>query len=507
MSSVHPNKKRSVEATSLVADSGNTGSASASRVARTSATFFSQQQLEMLQAELEHERSLRLLDQKRAQFVQQRLEKQVELAVEEASESQTLLDTVQSQSESLTAQLRQARDNALDELRNLQMDMEGTASSAPDSSTERLWQEKARFLEGQVQAQQENERALRDEIEELRTAMEEKLEAQDERNKAAEVDRKSSPPLVVEGAPPAVLKELNRIRILLAETERQERQLHRSVEDLQRRNKALIQEREEFRSSSRRLVHVQQELEELSREHETVAADNVAWTAFSKSLMEVLKRHDKEIVVKDEAGAGAGGPPDVSIVTRILDKARSRVERSEERANEAEVLAGKGSFNPERTRILHFQETPLLEALKEEVVVLKRQLETAKGEKAAANTKHSVAVDPDKLNQRLKENFKEQISLFREGVYLMTGFKVDMLPGCDRPTFRVRSVFAENEEDHLFLKWPKGENPTSLDILNTDLAKILATTPSYDYMTKLHSLPAFMASVQLSLFEKQTVLM
>jgi DNA repair exonuclease SbcCD ATPase subunit len=447
---------------------------------------------------------LRLLDQKRAQQVQQRLEKQVELAVEEASESQTLLDTVQSQSESLTAQLRQARDNALDELRNLQMDMEGNDESAPDSSTERMWQEKARYLEEQVQAQSENETALRDEIEELRTAMEEKLEAQDHRIKTAELDRQSLPPNVVEGAPPAVLKELNRIRIQLAETERQERQLHRSVEDLQRRNKALIQEREEFRSSSRRLVHVQQQLEELSREHETVAADNAAWAAFSKSLMELLKRHDRDIVVKDEAGAG---PPDVSVVTRILDKARARVERAEEQAREAEVLAGKGSFNPERTRILHFQETPLLEALKEEVEVLKRQLETAKGEKVASASKHSVAVDPDKLNQRLKENFKEQISLFREGVYLMTGFKVDMLPGCDRPTFRVRSVFAENEEDHLFLKWPKGENPTSLDILNTDLAKILATTPSYDYMTKLHSLPAFMASVQLSLFEKQTVLM
>jgi hypothetical protein len=116
--------------------------------------------------------------------------------------------------------------------------------------------------------------------------------------------------------------------------------------------------------------------------------------------MEVLKRHDRDIVVKDEAGSG--GPPDVSVVTRILDKARARVERAEERANEAEVLAGKGSFNPDRTRILHFQETPLLEALKEEVEVLKRQLETAKGEKVASASKHSVAVDPDKLNQRLK---------------------------------------------------------------------------------------------------------
>jgi hypothetical protein len=244
MSSLRPNKKRSVEATALVSsrlsyEGNNTGSAS--RTARTSATFFSQQQLEMLQAELEHERSLRLLDQKRAQQVQQRLEKQVELAVEEASESQTLLDTVQSQSESLTAQLRQARDDALGELRNLQLDMEETAEPTSDSSTERLWQEKARYLEYQVQTQAENEGALREEIEDLRAEMEEKLEEQDERNKAAQLDRKSSP-VSVEGAPPAVLKELNRIRIQLAESERQERQLHRSVEDLQRRNKALIQD-------------------------------------------------------------------------------------------------------------------------------------------------------------------------------------------------------------------------------------------------------------------------
>jgi mitotic spindle assembly checkpoint protein MAD1 len=501
MSSLRPNKKRSVEATALVSsrlsyEGNNTGSAS--RTARTSATFFSQQQLEMLQAELEHERSLRLLDQKRAQQVQQRLEKQVELAVEEASESQTLLDTVQSQSESLTAQLRQARDDALGELRNLQLDMEETAEPTSDSSTERLWQEKARYLEEQVQTQAENEGALREEIEDLRAEMEEKLEEQDERNKAAQLDRKSSP-VSVEGAPPAVLKELNRIRIQLAESERQQRQLNRSVEDLQRRNKTLIQEREEFRSASHRLPVVQKQLEDLSREHETVVAENASWTEFSKSLMELLKRHHGDIVLN-----AGGGPPDVSIITRILEKARSRVERAEERCNEAEVLAGKGSFNPDRTRVLHFQETPLGEALKEEIEVLKRQLESAKGEKAA---KHSVAVDPDKLNQRLKENFKEQISLFREGVYLMTGFKVDMLPGCDRPTFRVRSVFAEQEEDQMLLKWPKGEGATSLDILNTDLAKVLATTPSYDYMTKLHSLPAFLASVQLSLFEKQTVLM
>jgi chromosome segregation ATPase len=142
------------------------------------------------------------------------------------------------------------------------MDMEGNGESAPtrrrsDCGRKRLGIWKSSKLNRTTNV------LCWDEIEELRTTMEKNLEAQDERSKAAELERKSLPPNVVEGAPPAVLKELNRIRIQLAETERQERQLHRSVEDLQRRNKALIQEREEFRSSSRRLVHVQQQLEEL----------------------------------------------------------------------------------------------------------------------------------------------------------------------------------------------------------------------------------------------------
>ena len=84
-----------------------------------------------------------------------------------------------------------------------------------------------------------------------------------------------------------------------------------------------------------------------------------------------------------------------------------------------------------------------------------------------------------------------------------------MLPGVDRPTFRVRSMYAEREEDHLMLKWPKTDGaapPTSLDLLNTEWAKALCHSPSYDYIKKFNSLPAFLASVQLAQFEKQTMM-
>lgn len=202
---------------------------------------------------------------------------------------------------------------------------------------------------------------------------------------------------------------------------------------------------------------------------------------------------------------------------------RNKAQEAEQRANAAEALAGKGSFDPETTRVLHLSETPLAKTLKEEIQVLQRQLEVANAA-AINNNKGSnkslvgnssaskISVDAEKLNKRLKENFKEQIALFREGVYLMTGFKVDMLPGTERPTFRVRSVYAEKEEDHLLLKWPKtssssgGDSVKSLDLLHTDFANNLTSTSSYEYMTKFSSLPAFLAAVQLNLFEKQTVM-
>lgn len=184
---------------------------------------------------------------------------------------------------------------------------------------------------------------------------------------------------------------------------------------------------------------------------------------------------------------------------------KRKVSIAEGRAHEAEQRAGQGSFDADRTRVLHFETTPLVQTLKEEVDVLKRRLA-----QACSSSSQQTHHDPDKLNQRLKQNFKEQIALFREGVYLMTGFKIDMIPGTgSEPTFKVRSLYGEREQDHLIFQRPSGSKAGStaaLNLLVTDWANELSKTPFYDYMSKCHSTPAFLASVQLNLFEKQTVM-
>jgi mitotic spindle assembly checkpoint protein MAD1 len=185
---------------------------------------------------------------------------------------------------------------------------------------------------------------------------------------------------------------------------------------------------------------------------------------------------------------------------------RAKAEKAETRAVQAEELAGKGSFNPETTRVLHLQSNPLTESLKQEINVLRRQVEALTKTNKGAATTPGPDVDPNKLHQRLKESFKEQIGRFREGVYLLTGYKIDMIPDGERPKFKVRSMFAEQQEDQLLFQWPTVTPIESLDLLDTELAKVLMTTPSYEYVTRFGSLPAFLASTQLSLFEKQTMM-
>jgi DNA repair exonuclease SbcCD ATPase subunit len=632
--------------------------------------FISQQHLDLVRADLEHERSLREIDAARARLVEDRLSTELEAAKREADKMSALLQTYRENTERIVSDLRASRTDAVSDLQQARVLLSQVQQAESKAAAEnRALKKKCERLQEQVEAQAEGETRLRDELDEMREAFEAKLEALQGRassSAGATADDEGLLHAAVEPAPSALMKELQKTRIKLAEAERQNRQWHHKYDKLEERNLALVRDHEGASLAKGRASVLERKVAELRIRCEEVKAQNSAWTEFGSTLMRELgadapnvhsgppevatvlrhveaaqsqakalkgetQRKDQQIefmsssleettqklrqaseqiarLEVDKSGLQRtvddhrtrvqtleaekaileremtslralvrtfDGMPllsptptnqrdviaspklqtsfktlevrlqsvqdELDLVRRERDRAaqdldssrdaklatekelanvkgkfaklrealmdeRSKAARAEQRAIEAESLAGKGSFNPEKVRALHLTETPLAQSLREEIGVLKRQLE-AKGEGSppASATKMSTE-DWEKKMQRLMENFKGQISLFREGVFLATGFRVELLPGTDRPTFRVRSVFAENEGDELMLKWPKGDEVSSLDILETDLAKVLATTPSYQYMVKFNSLPAFLASVQLSLFEKQTVM-
>ncbi|KAL3783154.1 hypothetical protein ACHAW5_002178 [Stephanodiscus triporus] len=229
-----------------------------------------------------------------------------------------------------------------------------------------------------------------------------------------------------------------------------------------------------------------------------------------------------------------------------LMEERAKAETAAVRAAKAETLAGKGSYNPDTTRVLHLESNPLTDAMQEkfraEIDSLKRRLEEAeiaaaatsspsdqkggdgtttttspdpfnkiRGSLDSATSRDSSNVDAQKLHARLKEQFRNQIALFRQGVYLITGFKIDMSQSqgggseSDCQIFTVRSIYGANEGDHLMFKWsPKKKS--KLDMLNTDMAHLLMKGPCGMYVKDHGSWPGFMASVTLQLFDQQTVL-
>mmetsp|Transcript_28778 Transcript_28778/g.65849 ORF Transcript_28778/g.65849 Transcript_28778/m.65849 type:complete len:575 (-) Transcript_28778:637-2361(-) len=207
---------------------------------------------------------------------------------------------------------------------------------------------------------------------------------------------------------------------------------------------------------------------------------------------------------------------------------REKAEKAQERTVLAETLAGKGFFNKNTTRVLHLQDNPSSQALREkylaEIASLKKEIESLRNRPAAdaintpgsnrslissssSSGKNNGDLDAQKLHARLRQQFKDQISQYREGVYLITGWRVEMFKDADRPRFKVRHMYAEREDDHLMFVWPEvgpGEEVTMLDLMESDLARALSKNEAFAYITKFRSYPAFMAALALNLFENQT---
>mmetsp|Transcript_24934 Transcript_24934/g.36599 ORF Transcript_24934/g.36599 Transcript_24934/m.36599 type:complete len:673 (+) Transcript_24934:175-2193(+) len=286
------------------------------------------------------------------------------------------------------------------------------------------------------------------------------------------------------------------------------------------------------------LSSTKQELQLAKTQHSEITSK---FETLSQEMEQLQTEHER---VKDKFG---------KLRTALMEQ-REKASNAETRAIAAETHAGKGSFNSDTTKVLHLKHNPMMEAVRTkyedelsnlndklkqkqiELDTLEKALKTATlaAKNSTGSTNSAAAmeqveasllasaakaatqkaeIDAQKYHQRLKESFKEQIGLFREGVYLITGYKVDMFSDSDRPRFKVRSVYAEKEDDHLMFVWPEPITSShrtsvvsSLDLLDTEFAQAMSNTDNFAYMSKYQSIPAFMGSLTMTLFENQTMM-
>lgn len=100
--------------------------------------------------------------------------------------------------------------------------------------------------------------------------------------------------------------------------------------------------------------------------------------------------------------------------------------------------------------------------------------------------------------QHYKEIYRAASLEFREVIYLLFGYRVDRI---GNNNYRISSVYAENEDEYLnFRLNDMGE----LDMLESDYSLTLVEMVS-NYLAEHHSMPAFLSSLTLDLFNRSTV--
>jgi hypothetical protein len=197
-----------------------------------------------------------------------------------------------------------------------------------------------------------------------------------------------------------------------------------------------------------------------------------------------------------------------------------RLEKEQEilvsQVRQLEAKLNERDFNPATTKILHLAVNPETVAkseraadeasklraenklLQEQLRKLQSQLQS--GSSAAPANHEKVAAELEetkKMNSRIKEMFRHKAKEFRDAVYLLFGWKVDL---SSENLYRLQSMYAENESDILLFQF----KDNTMHLLDSPFARSL-DPQVLQVLQHNQSLPVFLSCLTQVLFEKRTV--
>ncbi|KAM4698779.1 mitotic spindle assembly checkpoint protein MAD1 isoform 1-T1 [Rhinophrynus dorsalis] len=189
-----------------------------------------------------------------------------------------------------------------------------------------------------------------------------------------------------------------------------------------------------------------------------------------------------------------------------------------------ESLNLQGSYDPSKTKVLHFSLNPASKAkqnrkdevrhLQEECDKLREIVKVLEGgtqipDKLEAATSLQSTQEVTELkkqvesaelkNQRLREVFQTKIHEFRTVCYMLTGYRIDITT---ENQYRLTSMYAEHKEDNLLFK-SSSSSGGKMQLLETDFSLTLRDFIDL-HLHHQNSIPAFLSAVTLDLFSRQT---
>ncbi|XP_053411505.1 mitotic spindle assembly checkpoint protein MAD1 isoform X1 [Nycticebus coucang] len=208
-----------------------------------------------------------------------------------------------------------------------------------------------------------------------------------------------------------------------------------------------------------------------------------------------------------------------------LERDRNRLEE-EKRVLEVQLERGvlQGDFDRNRTKVLHMSLNPASAArqrLREDRDQLQAECERLRGLVHALERGGPIPADLEAAaclpsskevaelrkqvesaelkNQRLKEVFQTKIQEFRKVCYTLTGYQIDITT---ENQYRLTSLYAEHKADCLIFK-ATGPSGSKMQLLDTEFSRTVGPLIEL-HLLRQDSIPAFLSSLTLELFSRQT---
>ncbi|XP_012494552.1 PREDICTED: mitotic spindle assembly checkpoint protein MAD1 isoform X2 [Propithecus coquereli] len=198
----------------------------------------------------------------------------------------------------------------------------------------------------------------------------------------------------------------------------------------------------------------------------------------------------------------------------------------EKRVLEAQLERGvlQGDYDRNRTKVVHMSLNPTSVArqrLREDRDQLQAECERLRGLVRALERGGPVPADLEATaclpsskevaelrkqvesaelkNQRLKEVFQTKIQEFRKVCYTLTGYQIDITT---ENQYRLTSLYAEHKADCLIFK-ATGPSGSKMQLLETEFSRTVGPLIEL-HLLRQDSIPAFLSSLTLELFSRQT---
>eukprot|EP00794_Sanderia_malayensis_P009229 gene9229-10203_t len=241
------------------------------------------------------------------------------------------------------------------------------------------------------------------------------------------------------------------------------------------------------------------------------------------------KLQSESEMLKGDSNSSCNSSEEVSELKKRIEELQLTNAQLEEKSDILEARIEQrhlqGDFDPTKTKVVHFAGNPIalsrkmraeeLDRLRDENHELRRKLRQLRQDTVDVETDNNISipsnVEHDKeikelksqlesselRIKRLKEVFQHRVTAFRESIYQLFGYKHDMIAS---NKFQITSMYAERPDDKfVFENSAEGR----VEMLDTEFPAQFPHAIK-TFLQRGQSIPAFLSSVTLELFSKQT---